>query len=139
MCQCTSSMHKTMYLCPQQMSILYLVCDDNEVTRALDMSVSWATSSIYLLLDVLLIAKPQFNYTEGTYLHIHMRVPFKDDGTFQKTGTIWKKGHLKLYFEFSHFKSIQEFHHFSSNSTPCTPLPQYAFKSVTLLAKQTLT
>lgn len=36
--QCTSSMHKPMYTCPQKMSIL--VCDGNEVTRALDMSVS---------------------------------------------------------------------------------------------------
>lgn len=77
------------------------------------------------------MAKPQFNYTESTYLHIDMRAPLKDDDTFQKRGTIWKKGHLKLYFGFSHFKSVQEFHHFSPPTTP--------YKSVTLLAKQTLT
>lgn len=33
-------MHKPTYVYPQQMSIFYLVFDDNEMTRALDMSVS---------------------------------------------------------------------------------------------------
>lgn len=30
---------------------------------------------------MLLIATPQFNYTESAYLHADMGVSFKDDGT----------------------------------------------------------
>lgn len=64
-------MHKPMYVCPQQMSILYLVYDDSEVTRALDMSVSSNIFNISFTGHVI-NCKPQFKYSESTYLHIHM-------------------------------------------------------------------
>lgn len=37
--QGTSSLRQPMYICLQQMPILYLVCDADEVTGALDISV----------------------------------------------------------------------------------------------------